>query len=199
MKERSITRVILSNIIGILIFFVLLAIANFLIPYFPNDKFITMIDFLNSNINLIVILTFFGMLSEIFWTFSFPFNLISPIISAIFSSYLITFIFRLWNLVKDYIKVEVNIPIDLIYIGVFALVIIFGYLSIFIRFFKKRNKESQEYEEEKEEEKPMKKEKKQKEEKTHLIKWEKVGNEFRLLFFNIGKSLNRLFEKKKRK
>lgn len=198
MKERSITKIILSNIIGLVFFLVLLAIANYGLSYFSNENYLSLVLFLNSNITLIVIVTFFGLLSEIFWTFSFPFNLIAPIISAIFSSYLITFIFRLWSLVKDYVNVDVNIPLDLIYVLVFVLVIVFGYLSIFLKFFKGRKREREE-EDEDEEEKPIKKEKKQKEEKLELIKWENVRNEFKLLFFNIGKSLNKLFDKKKKK
>ena len=46
------------------------------------------------------------------------------------------------------------------------------------------------------EEKPGKAKKQEKKEKIERIEWQDVGDEFKLAFYNIGKSLRKLFEGK---
>jgi|SRR3989339_321041 len=191
MKERSIPRIIISNISGLVFFLILVALANYALNYFSHPTFVEVVNFLNSNLVLIITISILGLFSDLFWAFMFPFNIIAPILSAFLSYYILSFAYTILELVQQVRDFVFPISFNTLYPFVFAIVMIIGYIIIFSRLGGKliRREET---------EKPNRKEEK-KEESTELIKWRKVGNEFKLLFFNIGKSLNSLFSKKKTK
>jgi hypothetical protein len=193
MKERSIPRIILSNISGLIFFLILIALANYALNYFSHPTFVEVVNFLNSNLALIITISILGLFSDLFWAFIFPFNIIAPILSAFLSYYILSFVYTILELVQQARDFVFPISFNTLYPFVFAIVIIIGYIIIFSRLGRKLIRK------EDNEEKPEKKKRSQKEAKVELIKWEKVGNEFRLLFLNIAKSLNNLFAKKKKR
>ena len=187
MKRKSIPKIILSRIIGFIIFLVLLGILNMLIPYVQNQIFSQIISFFNSNIFLLFIIMIIGLMAEIFWALIFPLNALAPIFSAISSIFILAFIFRAWNFIESFTGSLISIPIPqyLIYVIVFWLVIIIGYIKVLASIGKFREKV-----EEDEEEKTIRK-------KREKVEWDDIGNEFKNLLYNIGRSFNDLFGKKK--
>jgi len=203
---KSIPRIILSHIAGFIIFLILLAVANILIPSINNDIYINIIQFFNSNLIFLLLLTFIGMINEIFWSFYFPFNIFAPIFSSILSIYVITFIYKIWSLLDVYIKSTLIIPIDLIYAIVPLIVFIAGYITIIARHGKPAEEWHRELKEmhknrleRKRDKLKIKLEKVDKKLGKNKVEWEDVGDEFRLAFYNLGKSFNELFDKKNNK
>jgi hypothetical protein len=183
MAKRSILRIILSGVFGLLIFILLFYGAGYLTKYITNYVYMDFVGFLDKNFILILTMILIGMLSEIFWAFYFPFTLIAPIISAISSFFIITLLYRLWIFLNTYIKLKFSIPIELIYVIVFLIVLIVGYIAVFARMGKKEKEEPKE---------------KQKE-RVEKVKWSEVGEEFKMAMFNLARTINNSLEKKNKK
>ena len=201
---KSTAGIIISKIIGFIIFLILLAIANYFIPHFNNTVYASVVGFFNVSIILLLILLFIGIINDIFWNFYFPFNLIAPISSAFLAFYIIRFIYQFWNFLdSSYIHSAAIIPIRLIYLIVIILVLIFGYLKILIWHGKSRRRwedEEEDYYRNKLERKKQKLERKMDRVNRKLkkeVEWDEVGDEFKMFFYNLGKSLNDLFDDKK--
>lgn len=202
---KSAAKIILSRIIGFLIFLIILIIANSLVLTFNNRVYTNIIGFFNSNLILLLIIFFLGILNEIFWSFYFPFNIIAPVISSILSVHIVTFIYNLWRLSEIYTKINFNIPIRSIYVPVVFIVLIAGYITILARHGKPRREWAEKMKEsisdrlERKKERLMRKidkiDKKMKR-KHENVEWKDVGNEFKLVFYNLGRSINSLFRKK---
>lgn len=183
MANKSVLGVVLSGLIGILIFLILLAVANVVEIFIANDIFSEIIRFLNNNLGLILsfsIILFFG---ELFSIFRFPFNVPYPIINAVGSIYLITFLFRIVSLVERLLNQDF-FPFNLvglfIYPLVFIIVLIVGYVNVF-----------------KITEKPTKKEKKIKTKKHE--DWKDDLREFREDANNLMNKINKELLTKKKK
>lgn len=208
---KSAPRIIISRIIVFIIFLILLAIANVLVPAFNSNVYSSIVNFLNSNIILLFILTIIGMINEIFWSFYFPFNIIAPITGSILGVYIVAFVYRCINFLDIFINNNSNImaailPEETASIIVFWIVFIAGYLIILIRQGKPKedwHEEMKKWHEQRWERKREKLKKKIEKLDTKLgkkqMKWGDVGNEFKHLFYNIGKSINNLFDKDKKK
>jgi hypothetical protein len=132
------------------------------------------------------------MINNLFWNFEFPLNLIAPISSAIFGLFVVNLIYKILEFVQPitYINLQMNFQSYSIYTLVFFVILIVGYFKII-------NEES------KREKKYPKKHRRdiqdKREKNSSNIYWEDVRDEFRKVFFNVGKALNRTFESKKRK
>ncbi len=203
---KSAPKIIISRIIGFIIFLILLVIANVLIPVFNSNVYSDIVNFFNSNIILLLMLTLVGLINEIFWSFYFPFNIIAPITGSILSAYIITFIHRFFDFLNTYFPSSIILPWQTIQFIVFWIVLIAGYLTILIRQGKPRedwHEEMKKWHEQRWERKREKLKKKMEKLDRKLgkkqMKWEDVGNEFKHLFYNIGKSINNLFDKDKKK
>lgn len=204
---KSAPKIIISRIIGFIIFLILLVIADALIPVFNSNVYSDIINFFNTNIILLLILTLIGMVNEIFWSFYFPFNIIAPITGSILSIYIITFIHRFFDFLNIYVQPNISLPWNAIQSTVLWIVLIVGYIIILVRQGKPRkewHEEIKKWHEQRWERKREKLEKKMEKLDRKLgkkkVEWENVGNEFKMLFYNIGKSFNDMFDKgKKRK
>jgi len=203
---KSVPKIIISRIIGFIILLILLAIANALIPAFDSNIYSDIINFFNTNLILLFILTLIGMINEIFWSFYFPFSIVAPITGAILSIYIITFIHRLFDFLNTYVQPNLVLPWQTIQSFVFWIVIIAGYIVILVRQGKPREdwyKEIKRWHEERLERKKEKLEKKLDKIDRKIgkkkVEWIDVGNEFKTFFYNIGNSLNNLFEGKNKK
>ncbi len=199
---KSVLKIILSNIIGFLIFLIILMIANKLISSFDNEIFRNIIGFLNANLVLLFTMMFVGMINEIFWAFYFPFNILAPITSSVLSVYIINFIERIWIFLNLYERFNILINFQAVYTLVVFIVLISGYLIIFFRHGKpkedleKWNRERLERKREKFHKKIQKIDKKLGKNK---VEWKDVENEFKLVLHNAGKSINKFFENGKKK
>jgi hypothetical protein len=190
MKKLS-HHIILSRILGFLFFLILLAIANAFVPSIKNSVYSNVIGFFDSNIIFLLGITLVCMINELFWSFYLPFNIIAPITGGILGVYIILFFSKAWNFLNLYFNFNFAVPITAICLAVFLLIVITGYIIILARGGKP--------EEDLNEWKRLHKEKLERNKKGKEIEWEDVGKEFKLFFYNLGKSINDSFEKPKKR
>jgi hypothetical protein len=185
--------IILFRILGFVFFLILLAAANVLIPFINKDLYTSIVMFLNSNIILLFIMTCIGMVNELFWSFNFPFNVAAPITGGVLGVYIVMFFYQIWNFINMYLNLGITIRIGSFYFLIFLFVMVLGYVVILSRNGKTR----EDWEERlKRRHKEMGKNKKHEGEE---IEWKDVEREFRLIFYNIGRGINSLFEGNKKK
>lgn len=205
--QKSVAHIVLSKSVGFILFLILLGIANMLVPSINIKIYTSTIYFFNFNLMLMLILFLVGILNEIFWGLYFPFNIFAPVISSILSIYVVTFIYRLWNLIESYVYFGIAIPIVKIYTAVFLIVLVFGYILILSRGGKPKGSQNKDLDKWREERLIKRKEKLERKiekingnfRKDQEIKWKDVGGEFKLAFYNLGKSINRAFERKSKR
>lgn len=138
---RLVGRVVLSRLLGFVIFMILLFAANMLIPYIGNSTYNSVVYFINDNAYVIVVFTVLVLISELFSVLAFPFNLPAPLFNAIGGLFLVKFVFDLIIFVDSTIKMPANLPYEifrnLAYVLVFLFVIVIGYVKILIEAGKK--------------------------------------------------------------
>ena len=139
---RKVPSIILSKIIGIIVFLLILFILN--IVTLDLEVYRLWVMFLNNNAVLIILMSIFFMMSEVFYVLVFPFSLISPIFSAVAAMYLVSFIFKIFSLMDYMMPVQISLifnPIGvLIYPFVFLGVLIGCYIHIFVKLVSKKEK-----------------------------------------------------------
>lgn len=188
--HKTIPSIIIWKTVGFLFFLILLAVSNYLIPNFNNiPMYVGIVQFFNSNFAIIFAIFIVDMISEIMWIFNFPFNILAPVFSSILSVYIITFIYKIFQLVDSYTNTNVTLPIVSITTLVSFIVFLTGYLTIIARHGKS----------EKNWEETKGRSKKRMEKKTKNVEWGDIGNEFKNVLYNIGRSLNEAFEGKDKK
>ena len=199
MGKKSVGQIILSNIIGFLIFLILLAFASYLKQFFPNQVYINIVNFFINNLWLSFLIFIATLIAEIVWSFSFPFNIIAPILSAVTSIFIVQYLYNLWIFLNLFIGSGFEIQINTLFLFVFWAVIVVGYIILLSRAKERieEYKEDDEEDEDKEEEKPAKKDKSKNRKKE--ISWDDVGAEFRQAFYNIGNAFKRATTSKKKK
>lgn len=178
MKKSSVIFMIFSKLVWFLAFLILLAIARVLADYIESSVYSSIVNLFFENLLLILIIFFFAMVSEMFWEFRFPFNIPAPLLSAGLSSYIITFIYRFFLLIKEMTNFDLDLPINLIYTIAAIGVIVVGYTIIITRAVKKTDEK--EILEEGE------------------VSWKEVGKQFKMFLYNLGKNMNKSVEKKRK-
>ncbi|MBR9704021.1 hypothetical protein GOV12_01310 [Candidatus Pacearchaeota archaeon] len=202
---RSTGKVIISNIVGILIFLILLGVANLLIPVVNNHVYMSVVEFFNSTLWFMLLLWFIGFINELFWSFYFPFNIIAPIISAVYSIFIIMFFSIFWNFIMVLINIDFNIPFNVLYTIVPLIVLVAGYIIILVRKGKPacelHDKNELKKEKDRLERKKEKVEKRIKnlDDEVKDVSWDEVGSEYKSALFNLGKSINKIFDEHKDK
>jgi hypothetical protein len=140
-KRKSVFGILLSRLIGLTIFLIVLAVLNYMTGFVDVHIFQQVVYFLNDNILLILLVTLALLIGELFSNQIFPFNLPAPIFNATGGVFLVMFIFRILELIES--LAEKNIfqifrgLSPLAYAIVFVIVLIGGYIVIFVRLFKK--------------------------------------------------------------
>ncbi len=142
MNNKTVLGVTLSRLIGLILFLILFAIASIL--QIDNLTYLQVVNFLSVNLWIIVLLSIFFYLGELFFVFKFPFNLPGPIFNAIGGILLADFLFKMFYFIGYILLDGGYYPFEnlepLIYFLVFAIVLIAGYISIFVNI--KRGEES---------------------------------------------------------
>jgi len=139
-QGRSIFKVFLNKLIGFLVFLVLLGIAYILIDFIPNQIYEDIVIFLFSNLFLILLITIAATISEMFWVLDFPLNLPAPLFSGTMAVLMAEFFYNLSIFIGTLMDKNL-LPIDKttqlsIYLLLFAIVLIIGYIKILFYFFK---------------------------------------------------------------
>lgn len=187
MKGKTFLSITLSRLIGLMIFLILLIIAN--VIYINNFAYILIINFLTENIGIIILFSVLFYLGEIFFLLKFPFNLPAPIFNAFGGVFLILFLFGIFYLIGDILGNEIFSAFKymepLVYVPVFFLIILFGYLIIFVDLGNRRTREI--------------KEKKIEKEREEFIDWKNFGEELKGAANDVAKNIKETLGPKKSK
>ncbi len=204
-KTKSIVWILASNLVAFGIFLTLLGSLNVLAKFVDDAVFHQVVELLNDNIGLILTLFIIFLIGNIFGSLFFPFNLPAPLINAVGGMFLITFIFRVFELIDSLIDENFFQNIEefsfLIYPVVFIIVIVGGYITIFDHVITEERRKKKIFaestEKKLERETPSESEytERESEEKT----WEDVGNEFKEMLFDIFHNIRKSVNKEKKK
>ena len=200
--HHSAASLIVKKAIGFVVFIILLSVAEIVSQQINNPVYAEVINFFSTNISLFFIIFLVGLANDIFWNFYFPFNLVAPVISSVLSVFIVELFYRMWNFIDSFLYTGFSVPINAIYVIVFMLTLLFGYLALLARGARRAREKFWE-----KEEKIMEEEEKRRSEILERIsqrrksrsenraEWEKVGSEIRQVFYNIGKTINDAFER----
>ena len=144
-SDRSVIWVIVSGLVGIILFLVLLAVLRYLSPIISNDFFSGIVDLLFANAGLVILFSVMFMIADVFMTFLFPLNLPAPFFSAVGGVFVVVFIFRIIGFLDSFYNLGVfpglHLAEFILYPLVFILVLIAGYISIFSGLHEKWKRE----------------------------------------------------------
>ena len=172
-NKKSVLGILFSKLSGILVFLIGLAIANILNYYISNNVYHFVVNFFNINLGLIILISIILFLGELFKILFFPFNLPAPFFNAVGGVFIVTFILRIINFLEIIINIElikyVLFLIPFAYLLVFIIVLIVGYIKIFMELGLKSKKI----------------EKLKKSNKGDKVGWDEIGEEFKLVVYDL--------------
>ncbi len=175
--QKSPLRITLEKGIGLLIFFIFLAIVNSV--EINNHLAQEIVSFINANVWIILIYTFLFFLAELFEVFIFPFNIPYPIFNAAGAWFLTLFILQI---ISYFAYFPATMPFGIIFLIIVPIIVlIIGYIKIITRLLFPRSRED-----------------KIKSKKENKAKgWKELGEETRLLLMDIVKKLRKEINRKK--
>jgi len=136
-RKESVAEVLVSRVIGIVVFLIVLGILNILAgAYVQAPIFLQVVGFLNANLGLLILVSVIFLIGDLFGALPFPLNLPGPIFCAFGAVLLVIFIVRLFLLVGEIAGVgffsvlegALSLPV---YLLVFIVVLIAGYIGLF--------------------------------------------------------------------
>ncbi len=146
---RNPSRVVISWLIGVVVIIALVLLANGL-AYFANNSVISaLVAFLNENVLLLLGISVFFALGALFYALGKGFDLLTPIFDAIGSVLTAVFLVGLIVVFDRFVGSGIGGLLAawsiVIYILVFVLALVFGYIAVFRRWGRRsRAKESRE-------------------------------------------------------
>jgi hypothetical protein len=184
---RSIPIIVLQRLFGLILFLVLLYVANHLAFFTENPLNYQIIQFLNNNIWLIIVMSIVFLFGEVFNALIFPFNLPAPLFNASASVLLVAFLFRIFSLIDIILDEQILLIFNriafIVYPLVFMMVLIGGYIAILVKLSKTDESESLQG-------------KKYKEKTREKLTWEDVGDEFKQTIFDLLTLMRQSINKK---
>ncbi len=184
---RSIPIIVLKRLFGLILFLVLLYVANHLAFFTENPLNYQIIQFLNNNIWLIIVMSITFLFGEVFNALIFPFNLPAPLFNASASVLLVAFLFRIFSLIDIILDEQILLIFNriafIVYPLVFMMVLIGGYIAILVKLSKTDESESLQG-------------KKYKEKTREKLTWENVGDEFKQTIFDLLTLMRQSINKK---
>ncbi|MDN5340373.1 MAG: hypothetical protein PWQ30_1482 [Euryarchaeota archaeon] len=136
-RKESVAEVLVSRVIGIVIFLIVLGILNILAgSYVRAPIFLLVVEFLNASLGLLILISVLFLVGDLFLALPIPLNLPGPIFGAFGAVFLVIFLVRLFLLIGEIAGVEVfsvlegvlSLPV---YLFVFVIALIAGYIGIF--------------------------------------------------------------------
>ena len=184
---RSIPIIVLKRLFGLILFLVLLYVANHLAFFTENPLNYQIIQFLNNNIWLIIVMSITFLFGEVFNALIFPFNLPAPLFNASASVLLVAFLFRIFSLIDIILDEQILLIFNriafIVYPLVFMMVLIGGYIAILVKLSKTDESESLQG-------------KKYKEKTREKLTWKDVGDEFKQTIFDLLTLMRQSINKK---
>ncbi len=194
-RNRSLSWVFVSRMIGIICFLIVVVLANILTFYVANPVYHSGVNFINGNFWLLIFIAVILMVADIFGAFKFPLNLPSPLIKAIGSVFLIAFILRVFEWVDTVASLNIYpsfwLVSFLVVPLVFLLVMAVGYIEIIRRLWCQPNPENGSIptvvpRESEGESVPV----------SDAKTWDEIGAEFRMMLYDIVHRFRQEIKKK---
>jgi hypothetical protein len=183
-RNKPLSWIFVSRMMGIICFLIVVVFANFLINYITNPYYHSAVALLNENVWLLIIIALLLLVADIFGVFSFPLNLPAPLIRAMGIVFLIVFLLRVIQWGDTLAATNLYPPFSLISViivpFVFLIVLISGYYHILWQLWREPAIEYEESEEVDGEYydttlQPL----------SDARSWEEIGEEFRLMLYDI--------------
>jgi hypothetical protein len=183
-RNKPLSWIFVSRMMGIIFFLILVVLINFLTPYITNPLYHSGVTLLNENVWLLIIIALVLLIGDIFGVFEFPLNLPTPIIRAIASVFLIVFFLRVIQWGDTIAFTNLYPPFSLISIiivpFVFLIILVSGYYHILQQLWGEPEIEYEAGEEADGEYydttlQPL----------TDEKSWEEIGGEFRMMLYDI--------------
>lgn len=96
-RDRSLSWVFVTRMIGIICFLIVIVLANILTYYIASPVYQSGVIFLNNNFWLLILISVIMLVGSLFMAFPFPLSLPGPIIRAIGSVFCIVFILNVFQ------------------------------------------------------------------------------------------------------
>lgn len=137
-----ITEIAISWFYRVLAIIILVFVANIIAYISSNGVVDNLVSFLNSNLLLLLFISLLFFLGSVFFLMLFPVSLLTPIFEAFGSVFLAAFLIRFISLLDEYIGSGIGDFLEsyrtIIYIIVFAVVAILGFVYVIQRHEKRR-------------------------------------------------------------
>lgn len=135
------SRAVKSWIYGVLVILLIIFLVNLFVYFFSNPMNQDLLSFLNKNIIFILIISFLFFLSNLFYFFKFPVNIGFPIFQGFGSVLLVKLIINFIIALDKYTSTGIGRTLEqysyAIFISIFIIILILGYISV----FRRRNRE----------------------------------------------------------
>ncbi len=132
---NSIVKLLISRLIGFLVFLLLMLTLNILINYTTVPIFNEFITFLNNHLVFMSWIALLLVLGEIFILLKYPFNIPYPMFNSTGALLVVYFFADFFMFLMTYSQTQINFPFDTLFliagILVFFIVLIVGYYKIF--------------------------------------------------------------------
>ena len=188
MTKQKLSWTIWSGIFGIIFFLILIGVLNIISCSVANPVFHTIVNFLNQNILLILLISVIILLANIFEIFIFPFNIFYPLFNAVGSVLWVEFIFRILILISSLIEINIYLIFAPFYllalIFVPIIVLIVGYVNIFVRLIPRRRRRQKIL-------------RRKLERRPEDVEWKDVGEELKDAAYNLASTIKTGLEPKK--
>jgi hypothetical protein len=96
-RNKSLGRVFVSRMIGIICFLIVVVLANILTYYIVSPVYQAGVTFINANFWFLLLIAVILLIADLFGAFPFPLNLPAPIFRAIGSVFCIAFLLRVFQ------------------------------------------------------------------------------------------------------
>ncbi|HOI18473.1 MAG TPA: hypothetical protein PLX15_01270 [Candidatus Woesearchaeota archaeon] len=140
-KQKSIMFVFLTKLYWFFSFIVIISLVNLLSLFIKNEIFQEIVKFTNQSILIIILMAIIFFLGELFEILRFPFNLLYPLFNATGAIFMISFIQKILALISNIVNEPMIVITDkfipFVSTIVFIIVIISGYIEIFISLIKR--------------------------------------------------------------
>lgn len=196
-RNKPVSWVFISRMIGIICFLIVVVLANILTFYVLNQVFQSLVTFINVHFWLLLLIAIIFFVADIFGAFPFPLNVPAPLINAIGIVFCIAFILRVFQWVDSVMFTNLYQTFWLISFLIVPLVFIIvltgGYFTILRQVWWKPKEEKEIdgrvlYPE-------------QDPDRAKIVSdaksWEEIGAEFRLMLFDIIHRLRQEVNKNK--
>ena len=195
-QNKSLSSVFVLRMIGIITFLIVVVLANILTYYVSSPIYRAGVLFLNQNFWLLLLIAIILLAGDIFFAFPFPLNLPAPIIRAIGSVFVIAFMLHIFQWVDSvaatslysfvWVLSFVIVPI------IFIIVLASGYFEIMRQLVRTSRTEQDRDNTVVHETKSSP----QEEPVSDAKSWEEIGDEFRLMMYDLMHRFRQEIQKK---